>query len=160
MIRPGFVPPLEIRKLRDLTRYRADLVAVRTAAVRTAEKQRVEKLLEDAQIKLSVVATDIFGVSGREMLGALVAGERDPEVLAQMARRRLRAKHLRAGGGVHRVLHRSPRVPGRTHAVPGGRDRRRHRRAGRQDRGGDHPLSPRRWPGLMRSRASTRPPRM
>jgi len=87
MIRPSFVPPLEIRKLRDLTRYRADLVAVRTA-----EKQRVEKLLEDAHIKLSVVATDIFGVSGREMLGALVAGERDPKVLAQMARRRLRAK--------------------------------------------------------------------
>jgi transposase len=60
--------------------------------VRTAEKQRVEKLLEDAQIKLSVVAADIFGVSGRAMLEALVAGERDPEALAQLARTRLRAK--------------------------------------------------------------------
>jgi transposase len=52
----------------------------------------VEKLLEDAQIKLSVVASDIFGVSGRAMLAALIAGERDPKVLAQLARRRLRAK--------------------------------------------------------------------
>jgi transposase len=87
MLRPSFVPPPAIRRLRDLTRYRADLVAGRTA-----EKQRVEKLLEDAQIKLSVVASDIFGVSGRAMLAALIAGERDPKVLAQLARTRLRAK--------------------------------------------------------------------
>jgi transposase len=87
MIRPSFVPPPEIRRLRDLTRYRADLVAVRTA-----EKSRAEKLLEDAQIKLSVVASDIFGVSGRQMLGALIAGERDPKVLAQMARGTMRGK--------------------------------------------------------------------
>jgi transposase len=87
MLRPSFVPPPAIRRLRDLTRYRADLVGVRTA-----EKQRVEKLLEDAQIKLSVVASDIFGVSGRDMLAALVAGERDPKALAQLARTRLRAK--------------------------------------------------------------------
>jgi transposase len=87
MLRPSFVPPLPIRRLRDLTRYRADLVAVRTAG-----KQRAEKLLEDAQIKLSVVASDIFGVSGRAMLDALVAGERDPKRLAQLARTRLRAK--------------------------------------------------------------------
>jgi transposase len=87
MLRPSFVPPPAIRRLRDLTRYRADLVGVRTA-----EKNRVEKLLEDAQIKLSVVASDIFGVSGRAMLEALVAGERDPKVLAQLARTRMRAK--------------------------------------------------------------------
>jgi transposase len=87
MLRPSFVPPRPIRQLRDLTRYRADLVGVRTA-----EKQRVEKLLEDAQIKLSVVASDIFGVSGRAMLAALVAGERDPKVLARLARTRLRVK--------------------------------------------------------------------
>ena len=87
MIRPSFVPPPEIRRLRDVTRYRADLVAVRTA-----EKQRAEKLLEDAQIKLSVVASDIFGVSGRQMLAALIAGERDPRVLAQMARAAMRGK--------------------------------------------------------------------
>jgi transposase len=87
MLRPSFVPPPTIRRLRDLTRYRADLVATRTA-----EKQRVEKLLEDAQIKLSVVASDIFGVSGGAMLAALISGERDPKVLAQLARTRLRAK--------------------------------------------------------------------
>jgi transposase len=82
MIRPSFVPPPQIRQLRDVTRYRADLVAVRTA----------EKLLEDAQIKLSVVASDIFGVSGRQMLAALIAGERDPRMLAQMARAAMRGK--------------------------------------------------------------------
>jgi transposase len=87
LLRPSFVPPAAIRQLQDVARYRADLVAARTA-----EKQRVEKLLEDAQIKLSVVASDIFGVSGRAMLAALVAGERDPKVLAQLARTRLRAK--------------------------------------------------------------------
>jgi transposase len=81
MLRPSFVPPLPIRRLRDLTRYRVDLVAARTA-----EKSRVEKLLEDVGIKLSVVASDIFGVSGRAMMAALIAGERDPKVLAQLAR--------------------------------------------------------------------------
>jgi transposase len=87
MLRPSFVPPPPIRRLRDLTRYRIDLVGVRTA-----EKNRVEKLLEDACIKLSVVACDIFGVSGRAMMAALIAGERDPKVLAQMARSRMRTK--------------------------------------------------------------------
>jgi transposase len=87
MLRPSFVPPAPIRLLRDLTRYRASLVAVRTA-----EKNRVEKLLEDAQIKLSSVVSDIFGVSGREMLAALLAGERRPAVLAQLARTRMRLK--------------------------------------------------------------------
>jgi len=87
MLRPSFVPPPPIRRLRDLTRYRADLVAARTA-----EKQRAEKLLEDACIKVSSVVADIFGVSGRDMLAALVAGERDPKVLAQLARRSMRAK--------------------------------------------------------------------
>src|SRR5215204_2161214 len=87
MLRPSFVPPRPIRRLRDLTRYRVDLVGARTA-----EKNRVEKLLEDACIKLSVVASDIFGVSGRQMMAALIAGERDPKVLAQMARTRMRVK--------------------------------------------------------------------
>jgi transposase len=87
MLRPSFVPPKPIRQLRDLTRYRIDLIGARTA-----EKNRVEKLLEDACIKLSVVAADIFGVSERAMMGALIAGERDPKVLAQLARARMRAK--------------------------------------------------------------------
>jgi transposase len=87
MLRPSFVPPADIRRLRDLTRYRADLVGVRTA-----EKNRVEKLLEDACIKVSVVASDIFGVSGRAMMTALIAGERDAKVLAGMARTSMRSK--------------------------------------------------------------------
>lgn len=87
MLRPSFVPPLEIRRLRDLARYRCDLVEVRTA-----EKQRVEKLLEDAQIKLSVVASDIFGVSGRDMMTHLIAGQRNPKTLAQLARGPMRGK--------------------------------------------------------------------
>ena len=87
MLRPSFVPPAPVRRLRDLTRYRIDLVGTRTA-----EKNRVEKLLEDACIKLSVVASDIFGVSGREMMAALVAGEHDPKVLAQLARSVMRNK--------------------------------------------------------------------
>src|SRR4051812_8264243 len=87
MLRPSFVPPEPIRPLRDLTRYRVDLVGERNR-----EKNRVEKLLEDAGIKLSVVASDIFGVSGRAMLDALVAGQRDPTVLAQLARTRMRTK--------------------------------------------------------------------
>jgi transposase len=88
MLRPSFVPPAEIRRLRDYTRLRADLTGERSR-----HKQRLEKLLEDALIKLSTVATDIFGVSGRAMLEALIAGQRNPKVLAELARGRLRGKH-------------------------------------------------------------------
>ena len=86
-MRPSFVRPAPIRRLRDLTRRRAILLAERTR-----EKQRVEKLLEDAGVKLSVVATDIFGKSGRAILNALIAGERDGQVLAELALGRLRKK--------------------------------------------------------------------
>jgi transposase len=88
MLRPSFVPPAQIRRLRDLTRLRADLTADRSR-----HKQRLEKLLEDALIKLSTVATDIFGVSGRAMLEAMIAGQRDPRTLAELARGRLRVKY-------------------------------------------------------------------
>ena len=81
------VHPKPIRQLRDLTRYRRSLIRERTR-----EKQRVEKLLEDTQIKLSSVISDIFGVSGRQMLEALIAGQRNPRVLAQMAHGSMRAK--------------------------------------------------------------------
>lgn len=87
MLRPSFVPPVEIRELRDLTRYRVDLVEIRNGY-----KQRAEKLLEDAQIKLSVVASDIFGVSGRAIMSALIEGEREPDRLADLARGVLRKK--------------------------------------------------------------------
>lgn len=88
MLRPSFVPPKEIRELRDYTRLRVDLTAERSRHV-----QRLEKLLEDALIKLSIVATDILGVSGRAMIEALIAGERDPRRLAGLAKGRLRVKH-------------------------------------------------------------------
>src|SRR6201987_910973 len=77
----SFVPPEDIRRLRTHTRYRR-----RLTQARTAEKQRVEKLLEDAHLKLSGVISDIHGVSGRAMLEAIAAGERSPAVLAQLAR--------------------------------------------------------------------------
>jgi transposase len=87
LLRASFVPPEPIRQLRDLTRYRSVL-----ADERTREAQRLEKELEDAGIKLSSFATDILGVSGRAMLEALIRGERDPQVLAEMARGRMRTK--------------------------------------------------------------------
>ena len=87
MLRPSFVPPAQIRQLRDYTRLRLDLTEDRSRL-----KQRMEKLLEDALIKLSIVATDIFGVSGRAMIEALIAGERDPHVLAELAQGRMRGK--------------------------------------------------------------------
>jgi transposase len=87
LLRASFVPPQPIRQLRDLTRYRTVL-----AEERTREAQRLEKELEDAGIKLSTVATDILGVSGRAMLEALIRGERDANVLADMARGRMRPK--------------------------------------------------------------------
>lgn len=87
LLRSSFVPPDVIRRLRDLTRYRKRLVQAHTS-----EAQRIEKVLEDAGIKLDVVASDLLGVSGRLMLKALLAGERDPEVLAEHAKGRLRVK--------------------------------------------------------------------
>lgn len=87
LLRGSFVPPQQIRQLRDLTRYRKKLVQTRTA-----ETQRVHKVLEDAGIKLDSVASDVLGVSGRAMLAALIDGERDPKVLAELAKGRLRAK--------------------------------------------------------------------
>jgi transposase len=86
----SFVPPEDIRRLRTHTRYCRKLVQARTA-----EKERCGKLLEDAHLKLSSVISDIHGVSGRDMLTAVIAGERDPRVLAEMARGRMRRKTAR-----------------------------------------------------------------
>jgi transposase len=87
LVRGSFVPPEPIRRLRDLTRTRTAIVRERGREI-----QRLEKLLEDAGIKLSSVATDINGVSGRAMFEALIAGQRDPAALAELAKRRLRSK--------------------------------------------------------------------
>jgi transposase len=87
LLRGSFVPPPAIRELRDLTRYRKRLIQDHTS-----ECQRIQKTLEDAGIKLDSVASDVLGVSGRAMLAALVAGQRDPDVLAELAKGRLRRK--------------------------------------------------------------------
>jgi transposase len=87
LVRPSFVPPRPIRELRELTRYRKTPIQERSREV-----QRLDEVLQDAGIKLSSVATDVLGVSDRAMLEALVAGTHDPQVLAGLAKGRLRAK--------------------------------------------------------------------
>jgi transposase len=87
LVRPSFVPPPGIRRLRGLTRYRTSLTQERTREI-----QRLENVLEDAGIKLDCVASDLMGKSARAMLAALIAGERDPQVLAELALGRMRPK--------------------------------------------------------------------
>jgi transposase len=87
LLKASFVPPKPIRQLRNLTRYRKTQIQERQREV-----NRLHKALEDAGIKLDCVASDILGKSGRDMLDALVAGERDPDVLANLARRQMRRK--------------------------------------------------------------------
>ena len=87
MVRPSFVPPPEIRELRELTRYRKTQVQARAKEI-----QRLEKVLQDAGIKLTSVASAVWSMSSREMIEAMINGERDPKVLAAMARSRMRAK--------------------------------------------------------------------
>jgi transposase len=87
MCRPSLVHPKPIRQLRDLTRYRRSLVRERSR-----EQQRLEKTLEDAQIKLDTVVSSLLSVSGRAMIEAMIAGDRDPHVLAGMARGVMRRK--------------------------------------------------------------------
>jgi transposase len=87
LIRPSFVPPLPIRELRELTRYRRSLVNDQAR-----ERNRIQKLLETASIKLASVASDVFGLSGRAMLRALADGDTDPKRLAELAKSTLRKK--------------------------------------------------------------------
>ena len=87
LLRGSFVPPTPIRELRDLTRYRKTITQERSRAI-----NRLHKTLEDADIKLASVATDVLGVSGRAMLETLVRGNTDPDVLADLARGALRKK--------------------------------------------------------------------
>jgi len=87
LLRGSYVPAREFRELRDLTRYRKSLVSERQR-----QANRLHKVLEDAGVKLACVATDVLGVSGRAMLDALIAGTRDPDVLADLARGKLRHK--------------------------------------------------------------------
>jgi transposase len=96
MLSPSLVPTEPMRQVRDLSRARFDLVEDRTRV-----KQRIEKLLEDALIKISAVLTDLLGVSGRAMIEALIAGQRSPKVLAELARGRARTRRA----DLERALH-------------------------------------------------------
>ncbi|CAB3395957.1 transposase [Kyrpidia spormannii] len=87
LLQPSFIPSREQRELRELIRYRQELVDERAR-----EANRIQKVLEGANIKLSSVATDILGKSGREILKALIEGQTDPEALADMAKGRMKAK--------------------------------------------------------------------
>lgn len=87
LVRPSFVPPRATRELRDLTRYRKAVIEERAR-----ETQRLHRVLEDAGIKLSSVTSSVLTKSGREMIEALIAGQRDPEVLAELAKGRMRSK--------------------------------------------------------------------
>ena len=87
MVRPSFVPPPAIRELRELTRYRKTQIDVRVSEI-----QRLEKLLQDAGIKLTLVASKVNTQSGRLMVEALIAGQRDPAALAELAKGKLRPK--------------------------------------------------------------------
>jgi transposase len=87
LLSPSFVPKPEIRELRDLTRQRTELVREHATVA-----NRIQKVLEDANIKLGSVASDVLGVSGRAMIQAIIAGEEDPTTLAELAKRRLRGK--------------------------------------------------------------------
>ncbi len=105
MVRPSFVPPLPIRELRELTRYRKTQVDARAAEI-----ARLEKVLQDAGIKLTSVASKVLTQSGREMIEALIAGERDPKALAELAKGKLRPKipqltaALRGHFGAHHAV--------------------------------------------------------
>src|SRR5258708_709009 len=87
LVRGSFVPPTEIQDLRDLTRYRVELTQAQNRVA-----NRIQKLLQQANVKLSSVASDAMGVSGQQMIEAMIAGEQDPARLADLAQRRLRAK--------------------------------------------------------------------
>lgn len=89
LVRASFIPPAAIRDLRDLVRTRTTLIRERAGHV-----NRIQKVLEDANIKLACVATDVLGVSGRAMLDRLAAGQTDPQALAELARGRMRAKRV------------------------------------------------------------------
>jgi transposase len=137
LVRPSFVPPRPIRELRSLTRYRKAQIEERGR-----EAQRLDKVLQDAGIKLSSVASDILGASGRDMLDALVRGTRDPEILSELARGAMRKKipalknALWGRFGAHHAL-----VVGTILAKLDFLDEIIERTLGR-DRGGDLPFRP------------------
>ncbi len=163
LVRGSFVPPEPIRQLRDLTRARTAITRERAR-----EAQRLEKLLEDAGIKLSAVASDILGVSGRAMLEALIAGDRDPAALADLAKRRLRSKIPELTEALTGRFTEHHAFLARVHLDLIDQHTARDRRAHRADRGDDRALSgvprpdlhhPRHQHPDRRRRSSPRPAR-
>ena len=129
LIRSSFVPPAPIQELRDLTRTRKQLV--REIAQHSL---RIQKVLEDANLKLGSVLSDVLGRSGRAMLEAIIAGEDDPEALAELAQGTARARRAGPGRGAARPRHAAS--PGHAQAAPGsGRRPRARARRGRSPRG-------------------------
>lgn len=135
LLRSSFVPPWPIRELRDLTRYRESL-----SWERGREANRLQMVLEDANIKLASVASRPLGASGKAMLRALCEGESDPEALADLAKGQAASEAAGAQGRARGTLPGAPRparlAPARPHRVP----RRDGRAAHRRDRGADGPL--------------------
>ena len=109
LVRGSFVPDEQTQEMRNLLRTRKQLVRERSSHI-----QRLQKTLEDANIKLDSVIADIVGLSGRRMIEALIAGETDPETLAALAHRRIKASPSRTGGSVARSGDR----PSSLHAAP------------------------------------------
>jgi transposase len=138
LVRPSFVPPAPIRELRNLTRYRKAQIEERTR-----EAQRLDKILQDAGVKLSSVASDILGVSGRAMLAGLVSGTTDADVLAELALGRLRHKIPALRAAFDLPVQRPSRGHRLGDPVQAGVPRRAHRRAHHRDRGGHRPFLPR-----------------
>jgi len=136
LVRGSFVPPEPIRQLRDLTRARTAITRERGREI-----QRLEKLLEDAGIKLSSVASEITGVSGRAMLEALVAGDDDPAALADLAKRRLRSKIPALTEALTGRFTITTRVLGQSASGPDRPAHYRDRGDHHPDRGGDRTLS-------------------
>jgi len=105
LLKASFIPTAPQRELRELVRYRTHLIEERSREV-----NRVHKVLEDANLKLASVATDIMGVSGREMLAAIIAGQTDPTALAQLAKARLRTKIVELERALKGHVHDSHRL--------------------------------------------------
>jgi transposase len=145
LLRPSFVPPAPIRQLRDYTRLRVDLTRERTRYW-----QRLEKLLEDALIKISAVASTLDTLSTRDMVEALIAGERDPRRLADLARGKMKVKRSALISALDGRFDDHPRRAGPDAAAPNRHPDRPDRHPHQPHRaaaGGDarHPLARRRW---------------
>ena len=142
LLRASFIPPRPTRELRDLTRQRTQLINEKTAVI-----NRIQKVLEDANVKLGSVASNALGVSGRLMIEAIIRGEYDPVKLADLARSRLRKKIPQLQRALKRLGDRAPPVPAPYPDEPPRSSGAVDPAVRRADRRGAATLSRRRWPG-------------